>query len=170
MTGNESKERPAKVGRSIMIIGIGNSYRGDDGAGLAASRMLRERVPRGASVLERDGEPAALIAAWQGADAAILIDAVSSGSAPGKIHAIDVSTTRLDRDLFRRSTHAFGVAEAVELSRALGTLPGEVWMYGIEGKDFGTSRQLSDEVLRAVAETVRTVIEKIEEIVSRPMK
>jgi len=168
MAPREPKERPTKVGRSIIIIGVGNPYRGDDGVGLVAARSLRERAPRGTVVLEQDGEPAGLIAAWEGADAVILVDAVSSGSPRGTIHAFDAVRTPLDRGLFRHSTHAFGVAEAVELSRALGTLPPVIWIYGIEGKSFEMSPNLNAEVLAAVPRTVQTVLDKIEEIVSRP--
>jgi len=164
MTPKRERERPTKVGRSI-IIGIGNPYRGDDGVGLVVARSLRDRAPRGVLVVEQDGEPAALIDAWEGADVVVLIDAVSSGSAPGTVHAIDASKTRLNRDLFRHSTHSFGVAEAVELARLLGRLPRALWIYGIEGKNFGTTQEVSAEVLGAVPQTVQTVLKKIEELV-----
>jgi hydrogenase maturation protease len=168
MAKREPKERPAKVGRSITIIGVGNPFRGDDGVGLAVARTLRDRAPRGAVVLEQDGEPAGLIAAWEDADAVILVDAVSSGSKPGTIHALDAVKTPLDRDLFRYSIHAFGVAEAVELSRALGSLPRMLWVYGIEGESFEMSEELGADVLAAVPRAVQAVLNQIEEIVSRP--
>ena len=168
MEKRDPKERPAKVGRSIIIIGVGNPYRGDDGAGLAVARSLRPRAPRGVAVLEQNGEPASLIAAWEGAEAVILVDAVSSGSKPGTIHALDAVQTPLDRDLFRYSIHAFGVAEAVELSRALGSLPRMLWVYGIEGGSFGMSEELGADVLAAVPRAAEAVLDKIEEIVSRP--
>jgi hydrogenase maturation protease len=168
MAKREPKERPAKVGRSVIIIGVGNPYRGDDGAGLAVARSLRSRSPRDVEVLERNGEPASLIAAWEGADAVILVDAVSSGSKPGTIHALDAVKTPLDRDLFRYSVHAFGVAEAVELSRALGSLPRILWVYGIEGESFEMSEELSAEVFAAVPRAAQAVLDKTEEIVSRP--
>jgi hydrogenase maturation protease len=159
--------RPTKVGRSIIIIGVGNPHRGDDGVGLIVARSLLERDRRGAEVVEESGEPAALLAAWEGADAVILIDAVSSGSAPGTIHAFDVSEAPLNRDFFRHSTHAFGVAEAVELSRALGGLPPVIWIFGIEGKSFEMSSDLSAEVMAAVPRTIRAVRDKIAEIATR---
>jgi len=168
MAKRELKERPTKVGRSIIIIGVGNPYRGDDGAGLAVARSLLERAHRGVVVLEQDGEPASLIAAWEGVDAVVLVDAVSSGSKPGTIHTLDAVKTPLDRDLFRHSIHAFGVAEAVELSRALGSLPRILWVYGIEGERFEMSEELGADVLAAVPRAVQAVLDKIEEIVSRP--
>jgi hydrogenase maturation protease len=149
-----------KVGRSI-IIGIGNSFRGDDGAGLVAARMLRERALRDTVVLESDGDPASLIEAWTGADAAFIIDAVSSGAAPGSLHVIDARRKTLDGDLFRHSTHAFGVAEAVEISRTLETIPPVFWVYGIEGRDFRPGSTMSPEAIQGVAKAVEALLGKL---------
>jgi hydrogenase maturation protease len=44
----------------------------------------------------------------------------------------------LPASMFRGSTHAFGLNEAVELSRALKQLPSNFIIYGIEGQNFDT--------------------------------
>jgi hydrogenase maturation protease len=163
----KTKRRPTSMGR-LVILGIGNPYRGDDGVGLVVARSLRERAPRDVVVLEQGGDPAALIEAWEGAGVVLLIDAVSSGAKPGELHVIDAGSTPLARDLFRHSTHSFGVAEAVELARTLGKLPPTLWIYGIEGKDFGTGSSLSTKVAEAVDRTVDTVLDKIRELGSSP--
>jgi hydrogenase maturation protease len=138
----------------VTVIGLGNELRRDDGAGLAAARRLRER---GIDAMEHRGDPASLIDGWSGADAVIVIDAVSSGAAPGTIHRIDARATPLPAGLFKGSTHALGLAEAVELSRALGTLPGRVLVLGIEAGDLGAGVGLSPEVDRAVSGLVEEV-------------
>ena len=46
-----------------------------------------------------------------------------SGAAPGTTRRLDASRERLPAELFRGSTHALGLAEAVELARALDRLP-----------------------------------------------
>jgi hydrogenase maturation protease len=61
--------------------------------------------------------------AWRGVETVIIIDAVMSGAEPGTIRRLDAKTQPLQKDAFRCSTHAFGVAEAIELSRARGELP-----------------------------------------------
>jgi hydrogenase maturation protease len=55
----------------------------------------------------------------------------------------------------RSSTHAFGVAEAVELARELGRLPGRLEVYAIEGADFSAGAELSAEVASAVRTLTR---------------
>src|SRR5262245_55962910 len=107
-----------------LIIGIGNEYRGDDAVGLIVARQLKERLADSVMVLEQSGDGAALIEASRGAEAVIIIDAVMSDAAPGKIHRFDANRRSIPKDAVRCSTHAFGVAEAIELSRALGELPG----------------------------------------------
>lgn len=134
----------------LLVIGVGNEYRKDDGAGLLAARNLKPRVGGDVSVLEQSGEAAALMESFSGADRVILIDAVQSGKAPGTVHCFEAGDAPLPAKLFRCSTHAFGVAESVELARALHQLPGQVTLYGIEGKDFASGVGLSPEVDRAV--------------------
>jgi hydrogenase maturation protease len=106
-----------------LIIGIGNEYRGDDAAGLIVARRLRERLADSFTVLEQSGDGVALMEAWRGVETVIIIDAVMSGAEPGTIHRLDAKTQPLPKDAFRCSTHAFGVAEAIELSRAMGEFP-----------------------------------------------
>jgi hydrogenase maturation protease len=80
-----------------------------------------------------------------------VLDAVSSGAEPGTIHRLDALAAQLPAELFRGSTHALGVAEAVELGRALDRLPERMLVLGIEGKRFDAGAGLSPEVERAAA-------------------
>ena len=134
-----------------LVIGVGNEWRRDDAAGLVVARRLRGT---GVRVLEQEGEPTALLEAWHGAEQALVIDAVSSGAEVGTIHRLDARAEKLPAELFRGSTHAFSVAEAVELGRALDRLPESLLIYGIEGGDFAAGTGLSPEVERAVDELV----------------
>ena len=136
-----------------LVIGLGNEWR-DDGAGLAVARRLRGALPEHVSVLEHEGEPVGLLETWSAAQLAIVVDAVSSGAAPGTIHRVDGRRERLPAELFRGSTHAFGLAEAVELARALERLPARLLVYGIEGECFGAGSGLSPSVERTVGELV----------------
>jgi hydrogenase maturation protease len=143
-----------------MVIGVGNRWRRDDEAGLAVAQLLADRLP--VEVLEREGEPAGLIEAWNGAEALWLVDAVSSTAPPGTIHRIDAAEQELPSELFRASTHHLGLAEAVELARALGRLPARVVFYGIEGGSFDAGEGLTpavEEAVRQVAEAIRKEVE-----------
>lgn len=141
-----------------VVIGIGNPLRGDDAAGVEVVERLRGHVPDGVEVASCDEEPSRLIETWANADAAVIVDAVASGASPGLLHRFDAGETGIPAHALRSSTHAIGLAETIELARALGKLPPRVLVYGIEGSDFGTGRPLSPEVEAAV-ETVVTAIQ-----------
>ena len=121
---------------------------GDDAAGLAVARRLRGTLPAGVELLEREGEPTALIDAWDGAARLWLVDAVV-GRRPGTVHRLDASEHELPAGLFRRSTHHVGVAEAIELARALGRLPAQTVVFGIEGGSFEIGDDLTPAVVGA---------------------
>jgi hydrogenase maturation protease len=84
----------------------------------------------------------------------ILIDAVSSGGRPGSIYRFDAHKQPLPSRFFHYSTHAFGVAEAVELAKTLGQLPQSLIVYGIEGKCFDVGVGLTGEVENAIGDVV----------------
>ena len=157
MTG--SKGAPGRP--PALVIGLGNEYRGDDAVGLVVARRLREAAPESVRVLEESGEGAALIESWQGADFVILIDAVYLGAKPGTIHRFDAHVQPIASKFFRFSTHDFGVAQAVELARALGRLPPRLIVYGVEGKSFEAGVGLSPEVEAAAQEVVERVLAEL---------
>lgn len=148
----------------LLVIGLGNAFRSDDGVGRVVARRLRELALPGVTVSEESGEGAALMDAWKDAGAVILVDAVQSGAAPGTIHRLDATDTPVPSRFFHYSTHAFSVAEAVEMARALSQLPPRLILYGIEGRDFTSGEQLSPEVAAAMDELLARVREEIQSI------
>ncbi len=146
----------------VLIIGVGNDLRGDDGAGLETVRRLAlEADPgRGAgttAVRCYDGDGAGLLECWRDVRAVVLVDAVRSGAPAGTIHRFDASETPLPAPMSHGSTHAIGMAEAIELARVLGRLPETVVVYGIEGARFGSGQPMSDAVIAAL-EPVRAAV------------
>jgi hydrogenase maturation protease len=151
-----SVNAPAKV---TLVIGVGNEWRRDDAAGLVvAARLCRTHLP-GVRVIEHEGEPLDLLEEWSGYAAALVLDAVSSGAEPGTIHRLDALAAKLPAELSRGSTHALGVAEAVELGCALERLPRRLLVFGIEGERFDAGAGLSPEVERAAARLVDELAE-----------
>lgn len=146
-----------KNSSAVLVIGLGNDYRGDDAAGRVVARQLRDGVAAGVCVREESGEGAALMETWKDAELVILVDAVQSGGEPGTVHRLDAHEQGIPSQFFHYSTHAFSVAEAVELARALDQLPPRLVVYGIEGKCFSSGQELSPEVIRAVDEVTERI-------------
>jgi len=145
--------------KRTVVIGVGNELRGDDAAGLQVVRRLSaEALPEEVELRECSGEPASLLAAWEGAEFLILVDASASGDPPGTVRRYDASAAPLPAERLRHSTHALGVAEAIELSRALGTLPARVLVFTVEGEGYGHGEELGREVANGVGEAVRRIV------------
>ena len=147
----------------LIVIGIGNQYRSDDAAGLLVVRRLREQPTGSYEVHERAGEGTALMELWKGAQRVVVIDAVESGAVPGRIHRFQANLEPLPAPIFRDSTHAFGLVEAVELSRALHQLPPNLLIYGIEGESFEAGGEPSRAVLTAINDLVKELRQAIDQ-------
>ncbi len=157
---------------AVVVIGVGNTLRQDDGAGVEVARRLGARVDGAAApgdaaiaVLEYEGEPLGLLELWEGSRAVVLVDAIRSGAEPGTIHRVDASREPVPV-LMRgsSSTHAVGVGEAVELARALGRLPERVVVYGVEGACFDAGGGLCAEVAGVMDSLAERVLREAREL------
>jgi hydrogenase maturation protease len=146
----------------ILLIGVGNDYRSDDGIGLLVARKIREKQIPFITVKEESGEGASLIEAWQGFQIVILVDAVSSGTEPGTIFRIWTNEEIIPIKFFHYSTHAFSVAEAIELARMMNTLPSRLLVYGIEGDIFTAGVKISSRVKQAANKVIEQIMKEIE--------
>ena len=150
----------------MLVIGIGNTLRGDDSASSEVVRRLRERTAQaGIEVSEQLYEPSDLLEAWQGRDAVILVDAMRSGEAPGTILRFDVSSEPLPARLHSSaSTHAFGLHDAIELGRALHRLPRRMIVLAVEEQHFEPRTTRSGDVEAAVAPLACAVLREAREL------
>ncbi len=146
---------------SILVIGIGNEFRSDDGVGILVAQAIEERKLPGVAVVEQSGEGAALMDVWSEAGNVYLIDAVSAGAPAGTVYRIDARTGTFPKEFRPFSTHVFGVAQAVELARRLNTLPPRLIMFGIGGKSFDSGKGLSSEVERSKLIVTQMIIEEM---------
>ncbi|MDD2324819.1 MAG: hydrogenase maturation protease [Alphaproteobacteria bacterium] len=146
--------------KRILFLGVGNLHRADDGVGPALADMLTADaafMAKGIEVQPHSGEGASLIHLWMGADKVVIVDAMKSGLRCGTIKRFDAAHEALHHGVFRYSSHLFSLAEAVEMSRTLGTLPPEMIVYGIEGKEFTFGAAMSPSVVRALKKVEATV-------------
>jgi hydrogenase maturation protease len=141
-----------------LVVGIGNPWRRDDGAGTAVARRLAGLLPDGVRIAIVGGEATELIETFRDADLAVLVDAVASGGEPGTVFRFDAVAEPLPAGFGRLSSHGLGLAEAIELARVLGRLPTGVLVYGIEGVDFTPGQGLTAAVERAVGRVTSELI------------
>ena len=157
----------------VLVLGVGNELRHDDAAGLEVVRRARALAPpasRGDSASaieyrEHEGETLALLDMWEGAGAVILADAIHGGGPVGGVQRFDVSRRPLPAPLEgSSSTHAIGVADAIELGRELGRLPRRVVVYGVTGARFDAGRGLSAGLVDVLEPLARRVQEEAQRL------
>lgn len=141
-----------------VVIGIGNPDRGDDAAGRLAARRLAGVLSSGIEVRELDGEVTSLLAAIEKAAVAYVIDACASGAKAGTVRRFDVAAGPLPHETFSLSSHGLGLAEAIELARALGQLPPRCIVYAIEAGSVELGGAASSAVSAAVEETGERIL------------
>lgn len=156
---------PRSPAPRMVIIGIGNPDRGDDGVGQVVAQRLHQELVGCAHVrvVQHSGDGTQLLNAWQDADLAIVVDAVQSGAPPGTVHRLDAHQPPLPAASWRCSTHAFGVAEALALARVLQQLPPQLILYGIEGHTFTPGAGLSAAGARSVPAVVARIRQDIDD-------
>lgn len=144
-----------------MVIGVGNEFRRDDGAGPQLVARLRQHALAGVDYIVSDGDPVAMIEAWDGAALAVVVDAVRiDQTAPGRLYRLI-----LDRDgpapYPTVSSHGLGLGEAIGLARALGRMPARLIVHGIEAGDVGPGTGLTPAVAAATARLAAAVLQDL---------
>jgi hydrogenase maturation protease len=129
-----------------VIIGVGSLYRSDDAIGLRTAEALAGMKLPNTLVRKEERDGFRMMDAWQDAEDVVIIDAVYSGQPAGTIMRFDQTAIEVHKTALRCSTHGFGLAEAISLSRTLGKLPRRMTIYGIEGCSFAFGTELSEAV------------------------
>jgi hydrogenase maturation protease len=143
---------------SAAAVCLGSAFRGDDAVGPVVADRLRAL---GAPLLDCADEPTRLLDLWAGLDTVVVVDALRSEAPPGTLHRIEVGDGPLPSDLRLASTHAMGIAETLELGRALGRAPHRVVVLGLEGAAFGMGEEMTPEVAQAIDELVLAVVTEL---------
>jgi hydrogenase maturation protease len=132
----ESGAGDAGFGRSqILVAGIGNIFMGDDGFGVAVARRLRERgACEGAAIADfgiRGFDLA--FALIDGCRAAILVDALQRGEAPGTLCVLEPEIAELkDFAPPNLEGHDLHPAKVLQLAQLYGSLPERILVVGCE--------------------------------------
>lgn len=145
----------------VVVIGIGNPFRGDDGVGPAVLDLLAGRVPPHVRLVPSDGEPSRLLDQWHGAATVVVVDAAVGAGPPGTVRT---AVLRPGGGPDRRATggsascHGLGLADALGLAVALGRAPETVVVHAVEAASTAHGARLSPAVRRAAADVAARVL------------
>ena len=148
---------------NIKIIGLGNSFAGDDAVGNLVARRLLSYQNSSLSIIEGGLAGLNLLHEMEATETLILIDAVHSQSESGNIVRFTIPQDldkigKLTWGSSTTSTHAFGLREALTLANTLELLPPQVILYGMELGHIQQGAPLSPQVTRAIPFLVSQIV------------
>ena len=144
----------------ILVAGVGNVLRGDDGFGPAVTELLGH-LPAGAEVVETGtGGVALLQELMVGCAGLVLVDAVDRGAAPGTVFVLE---PEVGEGVHVPDVHLANPDRVLSMAKTMGYLPDRVRIIGCQPEEMDELCQgLSPVVQRALPYAV----ERIEEIVN----
>ena len=152
--------------KRVLVAGIGNRLMGDDGFGPRVIDLLSSiNVPDNVEL--RDFGTAGLTIATdlEEFDLVIFLDSMQMEGEYGHLFKTQLVVEENLEDigeLARTSLHEVGLEGLLRFSKAIGTLPAEVYLIGCKPKNIEPSLDLSSEVEKASHKAVDMVIDIIE--------
>jgi len=144
----------------IKLIGIGQTFRGDDSVGLEVVQRWQSKhpdaLPSTLDVSQLESPGLNLLSHMAGYDAVILVDAVMSGSPPGTLHHLRTEDIPAFLD-GADSAHGWGIAETIKLGETLQRedFPAHIHLLGIEIKSAAPGQGMSPNIREVVPEAVQ---------------
>jgi hydrogenase maturation protease len=154
----------------ILVAGIGNIFKGDDGFGVAvAQRMTDRSLPAGVTVKDFGIRGLDLTyALLDGYAAAILVDTAQRGEPPGTVYIIEPETLAIadpqPEDLLL-SPHELDPARVLRLALALGSDCRRVILVACEPASFGDEELGAMELTPPVAAAVDPAADLVEQVI-----
>ena len=149
----------------IVVIGIGQELRGDDAAGLEIVRQWQIKHPDTARQVHVELSPLpglGLLDLLEGAQTAILVDAVHSTEKPGTVHTVTMENLA-SFSPGTSTAHGFGVAETLALGKKVSpeSLPEHVILLGIEIQQIELGQPLSSVVRASIPQAIQILEETV---------
>lgn len=143
--------------KRMLVLGMGNPIRGDDGVGIAAMARLKGRIAsKAVDIVETSEGGFALLSLISGYESVIIVDAIRTREGvPGDVYRF--SREELGCLQTVQVTHNAGVPAVLAWAEEMGIpLPGWMIVYAIEIEDGdtfceGLSRQVEESIPRVVA-------------------
>ena len=154
-----ASDPPGVRAKRILIAGVGNVLRGDDGFGPAVTELLGD-LPEGAEVIETGiGGIALLQELMAGCDGLVLIDAMDRGAPAGTVFVIEPD---VEEGVHVPDVHLANPDRVLMMAKTMGVLPDRVVIVGCQIAEVD---QLGEGLSPAVQRALATAVNRIEETV-----
>jgi hydrogenase maturation protease len=146
----------------VLVLGLGNPLRGDDGVGSrVVEKLIRRGVPPGVEILNGGAVGLGLLNLMEERERVIIVDAARMGRRPGEFIRFVPDDGFLASRFDSFSLHNTGLSEVLALANALDrTLP-QVVIFGVQPAEVGWIEGLSPAVEAAVPALVDAVLSEL---------
>lgn len=142
----------------IVVIGVGDPHRRDDGVGPAVAERLRPQRLPGVRVEICHGDTAGLMELWDGASLAVVVDALrGQPTTPGRVHRIVVGSSSR-RHL---QTPRLDFSDVVDQARTQGRMPDRLIVFAVEAGDVGVGSGLTPAVAAAAGRVAAEIVTEL---------
>jgi hydrogenase maturation protease len=147
----------------VLVFGIGNPLRSDDGAGVSVIEALRKENLKDTTELREDISGLDILGSMIGYDRVIIVDAIQSGGEPGTIYKLSLDDLGHKKTLHAFSSHDINFLAMLEYGKDLfpGKIPEDIIIIAIEAEDITT---ISERCTLKVEKTIKKAIEMIKEL------
>jgi hydrogenase maturation protease len=153
---------------SVLVLGLGNPLRGDDGIGPRVIEELNRReLSERAMVLDAGTGGLDLLHVLGGWERAIIIDAADVEREPGQFVRFTPDEARFVGSEDATSLHNAGLAEALALAEVVGQPLPEMVIFGVQPARVEWGEGLSPAVEAALPALVDAVLGEINKFVTR---
>jgi hydrogenase maturation protease len=141
----------------VLVLGIGNPLRADDGVGIHITEALKQDT--GCDTINiRDGISGLdILGTITDYDRVVVVDAIRSGGEPGTVYRLSPEDIGFQKTLHAFSTHDMDFFATIELGNSLflERMPKEIIIIAVEADDITTvSEQCTPEVEKAIPKAV----------------
>jgi hydrogenase maturation protease len=142
-----------------VVIGVGNSFRRDDGVGVVVAEAIAQRKLSGVQVVTDIGDPATILESWAGVRLAVVVDAaMGNGGEPGRIRRWTPNEEPATNVV---TSHTMGLTQAYALGEALGQIPDRLVILTVDIVDADYGVGLTPSVAAAVPGVVEAVLAEL---------
>ena len=149
----------------ILVAGVGNVLRGDDGFGPAVVARLDE-LPAGVEAIETGiGGDALLQELLAGCDGLVLVDAVDRGAAPGTLFELD---PEVGDAVHVADVHLANPDRVLSIAKTMGALPERVRLVGCQPASVDVLGEGLSPAVEATLGVATTMVRRIVETWREP--
>jgi hydrogenase maturation protease len=149
--------------KKILVCGIGNRLKSDDGLGSYVIEKLSElTLPANVTLRDFGNAGIACVLEIGDYDKVIFIDAIKQGKEAGKVYRIIPKKETFKTENFSVfSLHEYDLNKILQTANSINSFPKEVVILGCEPKDLSFGLDLSWEVKIAVDKIIDLILKEI---------